>query len=123
VTLSPDPPGIFRFRLAPAGTDPGPVGCPEAAAPAVCKAASALEVRPRRALSSVATSTSWCGQFWHFRVVTPDCPFRVLTQPDRTTNQQYAKAMKHLLTGSSLIGTLALLNEPWQWVRKLPSVN
>ena len=28
VTLSPEPPGIFRFGLAPAGTGPGPVGCP-----------------------------------------------------------------------------------------------
>jgi len=27
-TLSPEPPGIFRFGLAPAGTGPGPVGCP-----------------------------------------------------------------------------------------------
>ena len=27
VTLSPEPPGIFRFGLAPAGTGPGPVGC------------------------------------------------------------------------------------------------
>jgi hypothetical protein len=48
VTLSPEPPGIFRFRLAPAGTGPGPVGCLEATAPAVCKAASALEVRPEQ---------------------------------------------------------------------------
>jgi hypothetical protein len=48
VTLSPEPPGIFRFGLAPAGTGPWPVACLKAAAPAVCKAASALEVCPEQ---------------------------------------------------------------------------
>jgi uncharacterized protein (TIGR01244 family) len=41
----------------------GPVGCLCAATPAVCKAASALEVRPRRALSSVAAFRHWAGLF------------------------------------------------------------
>ena len=43
-TLSPEPPGIFRFGLAPAGPA-GPAGRPEAAT-----------LRPRRALSS---GTAW----------------------------------------------------------------
>jgi hypothetical protein len=59
VTLSPEPPGIFRFGLAPAGTGPGPVGRLLTVTPAVCKAAAALKVRPRRALSSIAASTPW----------------------------------------------------------------
>jgi len=48
VTLSPEPPGILRFGLAPAGSGPGPVGRAEAATPAVCKAAAALKVRPEQ---------------------------------------------------------------------------
>src|SRR5262249_56957556 len=37
---------VLRFRLAPGGPGlGGPVGCPQAAPPAVCKTASALEVR------------------------------------------------------------------------------
>ena len=39
VTLSPEPPGIFRFGLAPAGPAQGG-GLPGSAAPAVCKVAS-----------------------------------------------------------------------------------
>jgi hypothetical protein len=38
VTLSPEPPGIFRFGLAPAGPAGGLVCRLEAVTPAVCKA-------------------------------------------------------------------------------------
>src|ERR1700746_1657861 len=60
VTLSPEPPGLFRFGLARAGPARA-VDCPEAAAPAVCKVASALELHPCSALSSDATSIL-CGE-------------------------------------------------------------
>ena len=55
MTLSPEPPGIFRVGLAPTGPTE-PVGRSAAATPAVGKAASVLEVRPRRALSSATAS-------------------------------------------------------------------
>ena len=54
MTLSPESLAIFRFGLAPAGPALGPVGRPRLP---FARAASALEVRPRRALSSLATSS------------------------------------------------------------------
>src|SRR6516225_2644300 len=58
VTLSPEPPGILRFGLAPAGSGPGPVGRAEAATPAVCKAAAALKVRPEQSRYSASSNPS-----------------------------------------------------------------
>jgi len=61
-TLSPEPPGIFRFAVEPAGGRPAQLRPPK---PAVFESTTALGLLPSRALSSVWTPRTLPPQgFW-----------------------------------------------------------